>query len=613
MCGILGVFNRKGIDDVQFYKQIESIYHRGPDDGGSWFNQAQTLGLASRRLAIRDLSEKGHMPMFSDDGNYVIVFNGEIYNYSEIKKQLLNLGYSFRSNSDTECVLYAYAEWGVNCLKHFNGMFAIAIFDTNKQELFLARDRSGEKPLYYWKHEGGMSFSSELKQLLLDDNLPRVMNNIALKQYLEDGFTKGKESFIKDVYKLQAANYLIYNIKNSDIKIVPYWDVPKYINNNKSKEDLLEELDSLLSNAVKRQLVSDVPIGVLLSGGVDSSLITSYASENSMDRIKTFHISFPGFGKLDESFYARKVSEYYDTEHYELSGNDLEFSMIDEILDYCDEPLGDSSLLPTYLVSKLTKKYVTVALGGDGGDELFGGYTSYANFLNENNFNKYIPDYIKTTTSNLAKLLPIGLKGRNFLINCEGDKYKKFSNNRLFDDYSIKKIISNTYYPQMNIECETKIFHTNDFIFDVTKSDFKNYLAEDILVKVDRSSMASSLEMRAPWLDKDLIEFAFANVSSNFKVNKNELKILPKALLKNKMPVDFDLSRKQGFSIPLNEWISNKWFDEFIEEINNFPKFLDKNEALIMCNNVKKGYSNSSKLFALVMLSKWINKYNINY
>ncbi len=359
-------------------------------------------------------------------------------------------------------------------------------------------------------------------------------------------------------------------------------------------------------------MISDVPLGVLLSGGVDSSLITSYAAEFSSTKLKTFHISFDGFKRFDESKFAKSISNYYDTDHYDLSGNDMEFNLLDEILNYYDEPLGDSSMLPTFLVSRLTKKYVTVALGGDGGDELFGGYTSYRDILKQAKHLNNFPDFLKDFAKNIGNALPVGLKGKNFLTNLKGTPHQRFIANRLFDNETIKRVLTNKINLNESIS-KSIIDNTGDLIYDVTKYDFKNYLVEDILVKVDRASMASSLEMRAPWLDKDLIEFAFSSVPSSLKSTEFNLKILPKELLNMRLPISLELDRKQGFSIPLNDWIANKWHKEFIEEIEDLPSLFNKKYILKMCTNVKYGFSNSSRLFAIVILSKWLKKYNIIY
>jgi asparagine synthase (glutamine-hydrolysing) len=614
MCGILGVYKKSGVDKDLFINQLNSIYHRGPDDHGVFFTEEFRIGLGSRRLAIQDLSINGHMPMSTNDGNYTIIYNGEIYNKDELRFELVQLGEKFTSNSDTECVLYAYKHWGVKCLQKLTGMFSIGIYDKVNNLFFLARDRAGEKPLYYWNHNNGFSFSSELKQLLLDNELPRNLDLKATKQYFEDGFSKGDVSFIKDVFKLPAGHYLIYDFNNSKFETFKYWDIPLFSKSLKSKDELLEQLDILLSASVKRQMISDVPLGVLLSGGVDSSLITSYAAENST-ALKTFHISFKGFGKYDESIYAKQVADYFGTNHYELSGNEIGYEMIDEMLEYFDEPLGDSSMLPTFLVAKLTKEHVTVALGGDGGDELFGGYSTYSNLLNDKSLLANMPKANKKLFELFGSKLPIGFKGRNFLVNLTGSKHERFINNRIFDKFSIKNIFSDEYSNKLDsIESKIDIDISGDFIFDITKYDFNNYLVDDILVKVDRASMASSIELRAPFLDKSIIEFAFSQIPSDMKVGDGSMKIILKDLLNKRMPkLDFDLNRKQGFSIPLNDWIADKWQQNFLDEINNLPNLFNKNVVKKMCLNVKRGYSNSTRLYAIIIFSKWIRKYNINY
>lgn len=614
MCGILGVFNKSGILEDQFFKQRDSISHRGPDDSGIWFSEGRTIGLASRRLAIQDLSANGHMPMVSEDNKRILVFNGELYNHLKIRDSLLELGYNFKSSSDTECVLYAYVEWGKEFIDRLEGMFALGIYDANSNEFILGRDRTGEKPIYYWKNNNGFSFSSELKQLLIDSSLSRNLNLVALKQYLEDGFTKGSVTFINDVYKLPAASILTYNLTDSNISVKKYWNIPKQNIENCDKIILVDELDNLLAKSVKSQMISDVPLGVLLSGGVDSSLITTYAAEFSSTRLKTFHISFDGFKRYDESQFAKKVADYYNTEHHDLSGSDMNFNLIDEILNYYDEPLGDSSMLPTFLVSRLTKNYVTVALGGDGGDELFGGYTSYRDIIKQDEVLRKIPSSIKNIASHFGNFLPVGLKGKNFLTNLNGNQYQRFVYNRLFDPIAISNVLSSEMYSRLtDISSKPILDDTGDLIYDITRYDFQNYLVEDILVKVDRASMASSLEMRAPWLDKDLIEFAFSSVPSSLKSTHSELKILPKELLKKRLPISLEVDRKQGFSVPLNDWIASKWYNDFVEEINNLPTLFNKKFILNMCYNVKYGFSNSSRLFAIVVLSKWLKKHKINY
>lgn len=617
MCGIFGSININKVDEESFKKRLDSIKHRGPDDSGIWINEEETVVLGSRRLAVQDLSVNGHMPMSTTDNKFTIVFNGEIYNNPELRTKLEHLGFIFRSNSDTESVLYAYAYWGINCFEHIKGMFAFGIYDSEKNQVVLARDRVGEKPLYYWNSDHGIEFGSELKLLLLNPRLQRKLNPIALYQYLQNGYSSGQESFIVGVNKLLPGNFLIYNINDGVVKIEKYWEVPLQNSISSCKpEDLVMELDSLLSKAVKKQLISDVPVGVLLSGGLDSSIVTAYAAQHNSEKIQTFNISFNGFGKYDESKYAKLVSEYFDTDHIELSGNELKFEMIDDLLNFYDEPLADSSMLPTFLVSSLTKKYVTVALGGDGGDELFGGYTSYSQLLKNKRTKRYLPNFAWNFIGSSAQYLPVGIRGRNYLMSLRGSLYDSFTSNKFFDEKTLWQLLNNEYKNVLSTQLINKFKgnteETGDLIYDCTKHDLEHYLPDDILTKVDRASMASSLELRAPWLDIDVIEFAFSKVPSKLKTTIDGTKILTKLLAKEKLPSNLDIDRKQGFSIPLNDWIKDKWYEHFENEISDLDdRLFNKEFAMRILSDTKKGYTNSNRLFALVILNKWMKKYEI--
>lgn len=614
MCGIIGSYKSSKIDLKLFHEQLLSIKHRGPDDEGLWCSEDQTIGLGSRRLAIQDLSANGHMPMLSNDGRYIIVLNGEIYNHPELKTTLSNKGFSYKSNSDTETVLHAYLQWGKGCLNFLEGMFAFAIYDKLEQTIFIARDIAGEKPLYYWESEDGIEFASELKALLFNTKLERKLNPTALHQYLNNGYTSNDTTFITGVKKLPAAHSLSYDIKDKKISVEKYWEIPDFQLNKVGENELLDKLDRLLADSVKKQLISDLPVGVLLSGGVDSSLIAAYAAEQYSSKIRTFNISFNGFGKYDESIYAKKVAQHFDTEHFELSGNDLTFEMIDSLLDYYDEPIADSSVFPTFLVSELTKQHVTVALGGDGGDELFGGYTHYQRLLKAEKTKNHPLSFLLSGLGKMSSLLPLGLKGRNFLIGFKGSAYDSFLKSDLFDDKSISDLLNTKYFREkFNTALDRHIKISGNLLYDITKYDFQHYMPEDILVKVDRASMASSLEIRAPWLSKKLIEFAFSEVPSYLKATEHNTKILPKRLAEKKLPANLDINRKQGFSIPLSDWIKDKWYNQFEAELNDLPEDLfNKKACLQLLFNEKRGFSNSHRLFALVFFNKWLKKYKVH-
>lgn len=612
MCGIFGVVNKQNkLNNDLFEQQLSLINHRGPNDTGSWFNVENTVGLGSKRLAIQDLSANGHMPMESKDKNLQIVFNGEIYNFLTIRKKLESLGYVFNSNSDTEVVLAAYEKWGVESLKLFEGMFALAIFNINEKTLFLARDRAGEKPLYYsLQHNNQFYFGSELKPILLDSNVSRKLNYTVLNKYLDNGFIGSEDCFIENIYKLKPGHCLTLNVNSFDFKTDCYWKLPSFKNLNLTKEELIFEADQILNNIVKNQLISDVPVGVLLSGGVDSSLITAYAAANSTSKLKSFHVSFKGNQKYNEAEYALKIAQYFDTDHIEIDGNEIEYELIDKMAEIYSEPLGDSSMIPTYLVCSAIKQHVTVALGGDGGDELFGGYTTYRDVLNHNNVQKY-PNVFRKGVSKVASQLPMGLKGRNFLMQLEGNQKHRFLSNRLFDEKAKKSVLTNATKYSI-FENQIKDFE-NDPVYHMTKYDFDNYLPNDILFKVDQASMAVSLELRTPFLDKNILEFAFEKVPSSLKTNHSSLKILTKELLKTKIDFNYDFSRKQGFSIPLNDWFGNKWYDLALNDLNELQPIFNKKAIIDSFKNIKKGYTNSSRIYSLLILSKWLRKNKIEF
>lgn len=620
MCGILGkVSANSNIDKDLFDIQCKLITHRGPDDSGIWISDDNRVALGSRRLAIQDLTFNGHMPMLNSDKSLIIAFNGEIYNYPTLKIELINHGYEFRTSSDTEVVLFAYQEWGTECLNKLNGMFSISIYDKLKNLIFLARDRAGEKPLYYKFDNDGLEFASELKVLLADPSCDRNLNLKCFENYLKFGYSLTDQSMVDGINKLEAGNYLIYNISKNKVEIKRYWNLPEFNNQEYQKtEALVDKLDKLLSESVKRQLISDVPIGVLLSGGVDSSLITAYAAEHSTGRIKTFNISFEGFGKFNESNYAKIVSQYFGTEHIELSGNDISFEIIDQLIEYFDEPLADSSMIPTFLLSSQVKKHVTVALGGDGGDELFGGYSNYKSLLKFASVKKNIPKIFRDNIGKIIKHIPSGIKGKNFLLNFSNGIHDSFNIEKFFHDSDLNNILSDNYkskFLKRSFNLPICDFNTNDDpIYVATSYDFKHYMCEDILVKVDRSSMANSLELRAPWLDKDLIEFAFSEVPSSLKANENRLKILPKLLSAKKLPADLNIERKQGFSIPINNWLRDKWYQDFKLELIDLPREIFNTKYILnQFENSKYGLSNQHKFYSLIILNKWLKKYKIKF
>lgn len=466
-------------------------------------------------------------------------------------------------------------------------------------------------------------FASELKAIISALNKPLNIDYNALNFYLAFGYIPGSMCIVKDVYKLPPAHAALYDVKRNKLNIWPYWELPSLEQNcdKYSKDELVDELEYLLEDSVKLRLVSDVPLGIFLSGGVDSSLVTAMAAKSSSQRIKTFNISFPGAGKYDESNYAKAIAEHFQTDHYTLSGNDSMSDALGEISAFIDEPIADSSLLPTYLISKLARKYITVALSGDGGDELFGGYSHYLRALRDKIWLSYIPDFINRFVSYTARLLPEGLKGRNWLLSLRnGYLEENIWGTPYFDFFTRKNIFQKSILNTLGMGIDEpelwKIKLLKNAIHDIdklTRMDFLSYLPDDILVKVDRASMLNSLEIRSPWLDYRIVEFAFKKVHPKYKINNGKLRFLQRCLAERVLPKNFKLDRKQGFSIPAdnvtgiakpilsNNSVKNKLTSIFPE------KYLNK-----LTNDYGGLKNNQPRVFALMMLGLFMLRYEIS-
>ena len=375
MCGIVGFAGREAIDQEQLRTMCATLSHRGPDSSGEWYAADGTVGLAHQRLAIIDLSPGGHQPMASGDRTVHIAFNGEIYNYLELKQELVSAGHSFRSASDTEVILEAYKRWGEGFVEHLGGQFALALYDEEKRVLFLTRDRAGEKPLFIWNTPRRIVWASELKAILAFPDAPRRIDHDALQYYLALGYVPGDMCIFQGMRKVAPGTILRVDVQTGEIRSRRYWDLPEYAEGSpaRSAEELEAELGDLLLESVRRQMIADVPVGVLLSGGVDSSLITAMAARISSKPVKTFTVTFPGHGTFNEAPFAATVARHFGTDHTELAAPAVQSDILPMLMRQYDEPIADSSIVPTYLVSRLIRQHATVALGGDGGDELFGG------------------------------------------------------------------------------------------------------------------------------------------------------------------------------------------------------------------------------------------------
>lgn len=620
MCGIYGLIQRKGgIDARALACQRDLLTHRGPNDAGSWVSTDGRIGFAHRRLSILDLTAAGRQPMTSRDGRFTIVFNGEIYNHHEIRAELERTGCAFYTGTDTEVLLGAYIAWGEACLARFNGMFAFAIHDAGNastpSSLFLARDRAGKKPLYYAFDGHRLEFASELKAISQRGGLSLD----ALNFYLALGYVPHEHCIVEGVKKLPPAHAARLDLSTFEFRVLRYWSLPE----NRPEagvdgESLADEAGNLIEDATRLRLEADVPVGVLLSGGLDSSLVVAAAAHVSASPVRTFTVTLPG-SALDESVHARQVARYFGTEHHELALENRGFEALNDIASFIDEPIADSSLIPTFMVSRLTRQHVTVALGGDGGDELFGGYSEYPTSLADQHRLGWLPQSVLACAAHAASRLPAGVRGRNRIASFRGGPLQQMIWGRPYFDITLRqRILSRDAVAALGGELDAPerfllgLYETgSDSVDRMTRTHFGSVLPDDFLVKVDRMSMAVALEMRAPLLDHRLVEFAFGRIPSDWKVTGYETRRVQKILASRWLPPELDVQRKQGFSIPLNEWLRTSGGGELKQMGDRLPACINQREVDGLLVGHAKGRANGGRLFALLMLAIAMNNLNL--
>ena len=618
MCGICGFIGKGTIDDLKAMNN--SIIHRGPDDEGLWSNESLGIYLGHRRLSIIDIVG-GKQPMWTQNATHCIVFNGEIYNHKELRIELLAKGYKFQTNhSDTEVLLNGYLEWGNNLPNKLNGMWAFAIYNKSNSQIFLCRDRFGKKPLFYSFQNGSFVFASELSSLIKHRNIQLKFSSKNLKKYFAYGYIPSPNTIYEGIYKLSAGHSLCLDIRNLSSSISKYWDfvLEPYDTIPKNPEKIWgEELLDLLEKAVKRRLMSDVPLGVFLSGGVDSSSIVALASKNiTNNKLKTFSIGFEE-ASFDESLYANTIASLFETEHHlEMFSIEKAKSFLPEIISKLDEPMGDSSLLPTYLLCNETRKHVTVAIGGDGADELFAGYDPFRALQFAKFYNAVTPQSIHQAILMFVSFLPT-------------------SHNNMSLDFKIKRTLRGLSYPQkiwntvwlgplepkeigelflepVNIE---EIYSEAIEQWDNCKQqDIANktlqfytklYLQDDILVKVDRASMMNSLEVRAPFLDIDLVNFV-RKIPYAYKYRKGQSKYILKKALESILPNNILYRSKKGFGVPIG-----KWFKEgtlALDKNSPLPLLNSKFILSSIAEHKKNKTDNRAFLWNVWLFQKWNQK-----
>ena len=572
------------------------------------------IGLGNRRLSIIDLTEHGHQPMRNKKGDIWLVFNGEIYNFQELKKELEGKGHKFKGRSDTEVILHSYEQWGEDCLRKFNGMFAFAIWDEKKRQLFIARDRVGIKPLYYYFKNGNFAFSSELKSLLKYPLFEKELNRKSLYYYLLFQYVPTPYSIFENTWKLPPGHYLI--LKEGKIEVKKYWDVleKRRKREKKSTQEYIEEFENLLKSSVKYRLISDVPVGAFLSGGTDSSLVVASMAQLT-DKVETFTIGFEE-KKYNEAPYAKKVADYLGTKHHELYVKEKDvFPLIGELPKYYDEPFADSSSLPTYLVSKLAKeKGIKVVLSGDGGDELFCGYNRYI-WMDRASKLLLLPQIIREKIApSLGKIPYLKLRRISRILQYKDPLQMYLNVVDMWSEKELEKLLGENYsYEELTFSEVYKKVNALPLLEKLQLVDFHTYLPEDILTKVDRASMAVSLEARVPLLDHRIAEFAYS-LPLDLRYRRGIRKYLLKKVLYKYLPEKFFRRPKQGFGIPLDEWLRGgvkPYIDEYLNTNRIKKEGIFNSEFVeeIVKKHLSGKYNYQYPIWTLLQFQLWKEKY----
>ncbi len=639
MCRITGIidfnksipFDTKSVVD----NMRDTMSYGGPDDCGSYIyeNQNVTLALGHRRLSIIDVSANGHQPMKSADENVVICFNGEIYNYEEIRTELVKAGIAFKTHSDTEVIIEAYNKWGIKCIDKFIGMFTFLLLDKKQNSLYAVRDRAGVKPLYYYKDENLVLFGSELKSFHKHPRFKKVLNNDALALYLQFGYIPAPHSIFINTYKILPGHYLKINLKSGDIEDNEYWSAVKAYSQPLIKAempDIISETESILTSACNYRMVADVPVGVFLSGGYDSSLVTALLQKNSTSKIKTFSIGF-NEEKFNEAQHAKKVAEHLGTDHTEYYCTQKDaLDILPGLPDIYDEPFGDSSAIPTTLVSRLARQSVKVALSADGGDEVFGGYEKYSVIIRLKQKLSLVPgSFQKMAGSISGSLNPESLfaPSATSVLNKKISKFSRIlrSNNMAevlywysinFTQKQLQNILTEPFKnAETNFNLSSIFNKNNDDINTMLAIDYITYLPDDILTKVDRATMSVSLEGREPLLDHRLLEW-MAQIPGAAKINNGVKKYILKEIVHKYIPEQMMTRPKMGFGVPMETWFKedlkiyfeNYLSKEALQKHNLFNiEYINKMKAWYYSGKADR--NTISHLWYLLMFQMWYGRW----
>lgn len=624
MCGITGFIStdRNAPDGPRadlLDRMCASIVYRGPDEQGTLVRGRAALGM--RRLSIIDI-KSGQQPMFAAEGDLAIVYNGEIYNFQQVREELIKLGHSFKTNSDTEVIIHAYEQFGEACLKKLRGMFAFAIWDRRDESLFIARDRVGKKPLFYSLLDNGeFVFGSELKTLLVHGGLKREVELAALDAYLSFGYVPEEFCILKGVRKLLPGHFLRF--ENGKVETKKYWDfdLTRPIE-DRSENDWKEELREKITEAVKIRLISEVPLGAFLSGGVDSSTIVGTMARLSDRPVKTFSIGFRE-DSFDELKYARVAAKHFDTKHHEFIVTPDLFDVIGDMVWHFDEPFADQSSLPTYMLSKMAREHVTVVLSGDGGDELFAGYERYVIDQTRDKFASVPPVIRGGLMRRVSAALPHGARGKNFLHNVSLDSIDRYIDSvsafngprkaMLYSRDLLWSLNGNAFAGETVFSTHGNVSGMPDALARLLYLDSKTYLPGDILTKVDRMTMANSLEARVPLLDHELIELV-ASMPSSLKMKGTETKYILKKAMEGIVPSEILYREKQGFGVPIGQWINDQLRDRINDDLANGRAtgrgyFNAAYIGTLLKEHATGRRDHSNLLWNLWMLELWFRRY----
>lgn len=605
MCGFCGFIGEQQGKEVILKKMMDKIIYRGPDSSGMYADT--DIGLGFRRLSIIDLSD-GAQPIYNEDKTKVILFNGEIYNYQEIKEDLLNKGHQFYTKTDTEVLIHGYEEYKEKILDKLRGMFTFAIWDIVEKELFIARDFFGIKPMYYTQNGKELIFGSEIKSILEHPSVTKELNINALQNYLSFQYGVPNETFFKGIKCLPPAHYLKY--KDGQVTITRYWEPEFNIDESLDLNETIEKIDETFKNSVEAHKISDVEVGCFLSSGVDSSYVASQFKGQ-----KSFTVGFD-YDKYNEIEYAKELSKEVGLEHYYKSITDDEYwDIIPKIQYYMDQPHADPSCVALYFVSKIASEHVKVVLSGEGADELFGGYRIYHEPLSLAKV-KFIPRFVFKGLAAIVNLIPVEFKGKSFINRASKTVEERFIGNaNLFTDKEKRKILKNTEGMVKPTEITKPYFDKVKDKDDITKMqyiDINLWMVGDILLKADRMSMANSLELRVPFLDKEVFKLA-STLPLKYKVNDENTKYaMRKAALKN-IPEEVAKRKKLGFPVPTRVWLrQEKYYNKVKEEFEseNAKKFFNQEEIIKLLDAHYKGKKdNSRKIWAIYVFLVWYKQF----